>query len=803
MAEFKLKQAQRINPNDLAPKALFEKINEDFIPYACYYNKNTILTKNGELMKVIRITGFSHESISSELVNLRETIRDSILKNINTDNFALWINTIRRKKNIAPYGKFNEFFSQALNDAWEEKNQWHDQFVNELYITVIIEGYNTSITNLNSLMRSFSLGSTKALHAKQLTTSYKELNMVTSHIMEDLDSYGAKIIGISEFKDEFYSEPMRFFGKIINLHEDRFPLTATDMSEELSANYGMALGNNSLAVSGNDSKNYAAMFSVKEYQEISVAALDRFLQLPQEFIITQSIDFIDRNRALMELDYQNYILDVSGDQYMRDLSGLEHIIAGDAGGVTDYGKQQITIMLINKTPEGLGDDIKNSLEKLQDLGLVTVREDIFSELCFWSQLPGNFRFLRRQKPINIGRIGGFASLHNFPAGNRLGNYWGPAVTIFRTVLGTPYFFNFHDGKAGHTMIIGPEGSGKTVLLNFLVGQARKFNSKIYYFGTNRSGKIFINALEGNYLSLNKDLDHAEVLKLCPLSLKKTPENIAFLKKWFRYLVHYGKDKVDEKELELIPNIVDQIISQDIRRLSKAAQLFNKDETKHIYQKLVPWHSDGKYAFIFDHDTGINFETNPVNALDLTPILSKKLILVPVISYVLHKIENRLDGTPAILVLDEAWELIDNYATGPGINDFLKRLQEKNCIIIFATKSVKNAAKSNITESIHNNVATQIFLPDQKPTKYYKTIFGLNDEEFSLLSAMDLDNRHFLLKHGEDSVIASLDLSETQNITSVLSSSKETLFAMDELKKKYGKKSKDWVPEFLDLIENLT
>jgi type IV secretion system protein VirB4 len=352
------------------------------------------------------------------------------------------------------------------------------------------------------------------------------------------------------------------------------------------------------------------------------------------------------------------------------------------------------------------------------------------------------------------------------------------------------------------MIVGPEGSGKTVLLNFLVGQARKFNSKVYYFGHKRSGKIFINALDGKYMSLSKDLDHAETLKMCPLSLKKTDVNKAFLYNWFTYLVNYGKSKAPEEQMQLIPGIVDDIIKKDLRKLSDAAELFNTPQTAEIYKKLEPWHGSGRYAFLFDHDSGINFETNQVNALDLTPILDKKPILIPVVSYVLHKIENRLDGTPAILVLDEAWNLIDNYATGPLINDFLKRLEQKNCIIIFATKSVEDAAQSNITQAIHDNITTQIYLPDPKPTKYYKTVFGLNKEEFQLLSVMNPDDYHFLLKHGEDSIIAALDLSKTKNITSILSANSDTLYAMDELKKKYGKDSKDWVPRFLELIENI-
>lgn len=804
MAEFKLRQAQKSNLTDLAPRAIFESASVDFVPFSSYYNKDTIISKNGELMKVIRITGFNHESISSEVVNLRSTIRESILKNIKTDNFALWISTIRRRKDISPEGEFDDFFSKTLNDVWNQKNQWQNQFVNELYITVIIEGFDTSITNIQTLFKSFSLGATKDLHTAKMNSIYNKLDNVVNNIVHDLNVYGAKVIGITDFNGQYYSEPLRFLGKIINLTEDRYPLTTADISEELVSNYEIAFGNNSLAVTGNNQRHYATMFSVKEYQEISLSSLDKFLQLPQEFIITQSVDFIDRNRALAYLDYQNYILDISKDTYLRDLSGLENIIAGDLGSVTDYGEQQITIMLINKTTDGLSKDIRNSLEKLHELGLVTVREDIFSEHCFWSQLPGNFSFLRRKKPINISRIAGFASLHNFPAGNRSGNYWGNAVTIFRTILGTPYFFNFHEGKQGHTMIIGPIGSGKTTLLDFLLCQARKFRSKIYYFGHNRAGKIFINAIDGCYWTIDKNfLDHSESLKLNPLTMVRNDLNNQFLQNWFGYLVNYGAEKIDEKELALIPEIVNKIIEQDIKKLSDAAQLFKTNATKNIYKKLAPWHSDGAYAFIFDHEVEANFDEHLINAIDLTVVRPKKPILIPVISYLMHRIEGRLDGSPTILALDEAWGLLDNYVTGPGLKDFLIRLKEKNCIVVFATRSTTDLAQSNITNAIDEAVVTQIFMPNPEPTEYYKTVFGLNDEEFELLTAMSQEDHHFLLKRGEDSIIAALDLSEIYDIIAVLSATEETRFAMDELKKRHGRNAKDWLPKFLQLITKVT
>ena len=800
MSELHIRHAKQ-QESDLKPKLEATSPEPDFIPFVCHFDQNTILTKNGELLQIIRITGFNHESVASELVNLRETVRDAISNNIKSSNFALWLHTIRRKKDIAPDGDFTDYFSKKLNDDWNKINNWREQFVNELYLTIIIQGYDTSITNGLAFLRSLSPSSTKKLHLEALEIAHKSLSQTVNNILKNLNYYGAKLIGIREWDGVLYSEQMRFFGKIANLCENRFPLNMDDITSDLT-DHKIAFGNQSLEIIKGEKKHFATMFSIKEYREVSIAMLDTFLQIPQEFIITQSLDFIDRNKALAHFEYQNYILEVSGDEEFRYLSDLEKTINSDTNSETDYAEQQITIMLVNNTVKGLESDIESALDKLHNLGLVTVREDIFSEHCFWSQLPGNFQFLRRQKPIMVSRVAGFASLNNFPAGNRAGNYWGDAVTILRTVLGTPYFFNFHNGSNGHTLVVGPFGSGKTTLLNFLVCQSRKFNNRLYYFGHKDSDNVFINAIGGNYLSCDTNLDNNIGLKLNPLSLPDSKDNRQFICEWFGYLVNYGKEPVTADELQLIPAIVDKIFSAKIKRLSLAVDMFKHQATKNIYHKLSIWYGEGKYSFIFDHEDENQLENNLINCINLSSLTSHSALIIPAISYILYKIELSLNGEKTMIVLDEAWQLIDNYAIGPKLSDWLARLRAKNCLVIFATESAKDVAKSNITTTITNNIATQIFLPDSEPTKYYKTVFGLNDTEFTLLSEMSIKEHHFLFKHDNTTIITSLNLDKLGNDVMVLSSNEKILPVMNEAIKKFGDNPQNWLPNFYNSLKKL-
>ena len=130
-----------------------------------------------------------------------------------------------------------------------------------------------------------------------------------------------------------------------------------------------------------------------------------------------------------------------------------------------------------------------------------MREDLGLESSWWAQLPGNFRRRVRSGAITSANFASLAPFHGFAKGRADGNHWGPAVAMFKTASGAPYYFNFHDGDLGNTFICGPSGSGKTVVLNFLLSQVTKHGARIALFDKDRGADLFIRALGGSYMPL--------------------------------------------------------------------------------------------------------------------------------------------------------------------------------------------------------------------------------------------------------------------------------------------------------------
>lgn len=797
--DFLVKQIIKKEKKD--PKNLLAKMpDEDFIPYVCHYDPNTILTKNGELLQIIRITGFSHTTIVSEMISLRDAVRSSITNNITESNVAFWFNTIRRKKNINPKGKFDDFFSQKIDQTWSKENKLDDQYVNELYITIIIEGIDTSISNATSFFRSFSYSSIKSLHREFLEKSHQKLSEITQKILVDVEDYGAILLGIRQWDNALFSEPMRFFGKIVNLYENRYPLACNDISSEMSS-HKIAFGDRELQVVGNNNKNFAAIFSLKEYFEVSTQALDKILQLPFEFIITQSFDFSFTKKDLENFEYQDYILKVSGDEEFRQLSGAANFVESNQNHSTNYGKQQITIMLICKTHEELEIDAKMLIQQFSALGFVIVREDIFLEHCFWAQLPANFKLLKRQKIINTSRIAGFAALHSFPFGSISANHWGSAVSTLKTILDTPYFFNFHDGNLGHTLFFGQRDETKIAFLHFLLLQSRRFNNRLVYFDFDNRAKPLIKGLLGNYYQASRDkLKNGESLNLNPLKLENNQNKAEFLTEFFTSLIYFSKEPVPENEIALIGRAVDQMITSNIEDFAKACQVFDNIETAAIYRNLNIW-TQGALKNIFSSAEEINFN-DKIFAVDLTEILSQKAILIPLMLYMLKRLEESLDGSPTIIVINEAFDVFDNEFFKEKVVNLLKRLQQKNCALVM-TSSNFEIKDYSLVDKINKNCATKIFMPHKQLGEIYSKGLSLNTDELSIVEMMEEGSFNMLLKHGDDAIIIEFDYFALGQLYKILAPDEVALAVLDEvnLSKEDGGVEL-WLNQMIEILQAL-
>ncbi|KAJ8138790.1 hypothetical protein OY671_007997, partial [Metschnikowia pulcherrima] len=328
------------------------------------------------------------------------------------------------------------------------------------------------------------------------------------------------------------------------------------------------------------------------------------------------------------------------------------------------------------------------------------------EPAFWAQFPGNFRYIGRRASVSARNFAGLASLHNFPVGNATGNHWGEAVTSFETTAAGPYFFNFHQNDLGNFTIIGPSGSGKTVVSNFSSAQARKFGPRIIFFDKDRGAESFIRAIGGRYDQLRTGVPSG----LNPLQLPATPVNRQVSIAWLTPLA----GGVDAEEAERIREALEANFAQPpaFRRSRTLVESFRGYDRPHAtdsWSRSRPWWGDGERAWSFDNAEDHTDLAAETVGFDMTAVLDDPASRTPALLYFFHRAEERLDGSPAIIVVDEGWKALDDEVFVRRIKDWEKTIRKRNGIVGFATQSAQDALESRIASAIIEQAATQIFM----------------------------------------------------------------------------------------------
>lgn len=781
----------------------YEYSASHYIPYRCFWNTNTILLKDGSLMRIIRIRGFSFETADDEDIDIKKNARNNLLKGMASGNLALWFHTVRKRKEAYPDGEFTNIFTKKVNEEWKQRHDGDRSFANEHYITLIRKEDTGGLAKVATLAKKLRNTADARAADRDRQESFSELEELTERVLNGFANYSPELLDIIETDNGVFSEMLGFLGSIVNCgYNQNYRFTPFAIDSYLPINR-MYFGSKSFEVRYPFETKYGGIVSLKEYRPATNAGmLDGFLQLPFEFIIAQSFQFVNRMVAISSMQLQQRRMIQAEDVAVSQIQEIDEALDSAMSGTFAFGKHHLTVMALDDTMKGNENALSMIVVELANVGIMAVREKLNMEASFWAQLPGNFKFIARGSTINTLNLASFASFHNYPSGKVKRNHWGPAVTVLNTVSGTPYFFSFHVRDVGHTMIIGPTGSGKTVMMNFLCAQAQKFNCRMFFFDKDFGAEIFIRALGGKHSTL----EASTVSGFNPLSLPETAENKSFLQDWIRALVTVNGEEITATDMARINEAVlgNYKLPFEKRILRNIAPFLGISGPGTLAGRLEMWHSDGSHAKLFDNQEDIvDFFSSKVFGFEMGEILKDKASIGPVLLYLFHRINSSLDGTPTMIILDEAWALIDNPIFAPRIKDWLKVLRKLNAFVIFATQSVEDATKSSISDTLVQQTATQIYLPNLKATEAYKTSFMLSEREFQLVKTTDPSSRYFLVKQDNNGVIARIDLTGMTDVINVLSGRADTVILMKEIMKEVGSdKPEDWLDIFYKRVRNL-
>ncbi len=317
------------------------------------------------------------------------------------------------------------------------------------------------------------------------------------------------------------------------------------------------------------------------------------------------------------------------------------------------------------------------------------------------------------------------------------------------------------------MLVGPFGSGKSVLLNFLLSESRKYHNRLFYLDARGCAAPFVQAIGGHYYDINgaRDATHC----LSPFSLPDHPSNREFLALWLTTLIDPEGEVVDAQMLDVFKVAVAEVCGgpPEQRHLQHVVQRILQ-QLPQFEPQLGRWVGDGDLAGFFDHAQESVAPGNGIIGFNLSSLLDDPQLLVPVASYLLHRITMTFDGAPAVLVLDEAWRLLYTPLFASRLGGWLDYVASKNGVVIMTSEEVEDAAEYPYCEELVSKAVTQIYLPCEDPSEAYEESFGLNEEECAYLEAMSAEYRHFMLKRASETIIAELNLGGMDDLLAVLS-----------------------------------
>jgi type IV secretion system protein VirB4 len=506
--------------------------------------------------------------------------------------------------------------------------------------------------------------------------------------------------------------------------------------------------------------------------------VDRVLQAPVELVVSQSFNFASGQQALKEYKMQKTLFDVSGDGYSVKASGIQEMLQSNKNRVTDFGEHQISILVLVDEYKQLDAEVGKTQAAFADLGLIAIREDIRLEECFWSQLPGNFEFIRRKNVINTERIAGFCRLNRFPNGIESGSHWGDAVTLMPTMVNSPYFFNFHVRDNGHTVLYDFNSFHdhmSDALVNFMVTLMLKYQGRTFLFDRRQSARLFFDKLDAPYHHFTTERQ-ARRLRLNPFALEPDPRNTSFLLAWTMFLLE-PVIRLGETERTALAAAIEQLYAgpPENRHLNGLHGILSA-AAPHLAGALETFTGGGRFAGLFDGREDTLDLNHPMQAFDMEAAVQSGALAVPLLAYLLHRIVTGLDGSPTLIVLHDARDLLENAFFAPRLESLLEMLKQSNVMLLATTRHPQDDVASQTFATLMNSCATRLYLPDDINLHYETLGVGLSSHDAKLLSRMERQRGDFLLRQNDESIGLKVNFDDMDEIKAILSNDIKNLIA---------------------------
>ena len=717
----------------------------DFLPWVCLVAEGVVLNKDGSFQRTARFRGPDLDSATpAELVAVTSRLNNT-LRRLGS-GWAVFVEAQRVPATSYPVSDFPDPVSELVDV--ERREQFREEgahFESFYYLTLLWMPPAEEAARAEAWL--YEGRSKVGVDAKELLKGFIDRTGRVLHLVEGFMPQ-AEWLGDSETLTYLHSCVSTKIQRV-RVPETPAYLDALLSDEALVGGLEPRLGDHhlrTLTITGFPSVTFPGLLDELNRQAFGYRWSSRAIMLDksdatklltkirrQWFAKRKSVAAIlkevmtNEASVLMDSDASNKAADA--DMALQELGADEAGIA--------YVTATITVW--DSDPAIAAEKLRLVEKIIQSRDFTCTVEGVNALEAWFGSLPGHVYANVRQPPVSTLNLAHLIPLSAVWAGAERDEHFGDAPLLYgKTEGSTPFRLSLHVGDVGHCLVVGPTGAGKSVLLALMAMQFRRYEgNQIFAFDYGGSIRAAALAMGGDWQDLGGALHEAGSdgsVALQPLARIDEAAERVWAAEWLAELLAGEGVAVDPAAKEHIWSALTSLATAPVseRTLTGLAVLLQSHDLK---LALSPYLVGGPWGRLLDAEAE-HLGSARVQALETEGLVGASSAGA-VLSYLFHRIEGRLDGSPTLIIIDEGWLVLDSPAFAAQLREWLKTLRKKNASVVFATQSLADIESSSIAPAIIESCPTRIFLPNERAAepqiaRVYER-FGLNGRQIDILS----------------------------------------------------------------------
>jgi type IV secretion system protein VirB4 len=413
------------------------------------------------------------------------------------------------------------------------------------------------------------------------------------------------------------------------------------------------------------------------------------------------------------------------------------------------GEYSLRLLLAARSQEQLLNTVPAVHRIFVDARAQVMEETLGNLSAFYAMFPGNHKFnvfplwLAEDHHARLSSV--FAPHIGHPHSEDLDNEY---LNIFETRTRTPFFQDVYVDGVRVMLIIGPTGSGKSVVGNATVALEQKYGGFTYIFDIGGSYESVVELYGGKVDRVGKDGPRVN-----PFALEPTESNIKFLYSFIKLLLTNGGAELEPEDDDVIHKAVQDmyLLDPENRRLS------NLFLPKKLDRYLSKWVGKGIYNAVFDNVED-SLSLSRLQCFDFQGVNNEQYadLIEPLMVWLLRRINDVLYnpanlGVPKHILIEEIFSSMKNKQLLDGALASIKTVRKNLGGVTMIGQSADDLGAN--ADSIVNSCTSFLFLKDATfNRKRYAELFKMNEQQIALFESLQDREALYMRRDGITKVV---------------------------------------------------